>query len=67
MEKRSEFEAFKLNKIQMNAIAGGVKCLVGYDDGTLVNVNSVTPGISPQEVYDKLQDVHPDAFMIDCR
>lgn len=35
MKNLSKFEAFKLDKIQMNAIAGGAVCTVDFGGGYL--------------------------------
>lgn len=41
MKDFAKFEAFKLNKVQMNAIAGGIACYVDFGDGEIeLSVNS---------------------------
>lgn len=35
MGNLANFEAFKLNKVQMNEVKGGVKCTVDHGDGVV--------------------------------
>ncbi|MGP1536920.1 hypothetical protein EV202_1399 [Bacteroides heparinolyticus] len=66
MKNLNHFEAFKLNKKQMNAIAGGTlyHCVVFYADeygGTYVR--TIESDATLEEVEDAVSEQAPDAIV----
>jgi|GEM_PF-1573694 len=58
MKNLDEFKAFRMNKAQMNAIAGGAHCNVTLvdADGSSVSFNGEYPsGMSKDEAYGAIQ------------
>jgi len=69
MKNLSNFEAFKLNKVQMNAIAGGKReCHVTYSDalGGSFDV-TINQDVSIAEAEKTLKAQHPDAAGVVCK
>ena len=65
----SKFEAFKLNKVQMNAIAGGKReCHVTYSDdlGGSFDI-TFDQDVSIADAEATLKNQHPDAAGVVCR
>ena len=65
MGNLANFEAFKLNKVQMNAIAGGAHCHVTIvnEDGSKTFVTADYPsGMSKDEAYDAIHDKYDGMF-----
>lgn len=60
MKNLSNFEAFKLNKVQMNAIAGGITCYVDFGDG-LIEL-SVDPDLTLGEAVRAANAAYDKAF-----
>lgn len=60
MKSMSNFEAFKMNKVQMNAIAGGVTCTINFEEGDPYILLEVYPGMSPSEAEDSLTASYKD-------
>lgn len=66
MKNLNRFEAFKLNKNQMNAVSGGkVICFI-HVDGETISVDNVAPGIDPVQASKILQDTYQWADSISC-
>lgn len=69
MNGLNKFEAFKLNKIQMNAIAGGKReCHVTYNDalGGSFEV-TIDQDVSIADAEAALKAQHPDAAGVVCK
>ena len=63
MKNLSNFEAFKLNKVQMNAIAGGITlCTVDFGDGPIV----LQTTLSPEEAEKSLKASYGDTAEVAC-
>lgn len=60
MKNLSNFEAFKLNKNQMNAIAGGITCYVDFGDGQMPL--TVNPDLTFAEAVHAAYNVYGPAF-----
>ncbi len=50
MKNLKQFEAFKLNKNQMNAVTGGIVCFVDFGDGEIAL--TVNPDLTFPEAVD---------------
>lgn len=69
MKDLNKFEAFKLNKVQMNAIAGGKReCHVTYNDalGGSFDV-TIDQDVSIADAEAALKKQHPDSAAVVCR
>jgi len=70
MKNLNHFEAFKLNKKQMNAIAGGRReCHVTYNDdlGGSFDIVIEQSDVSVAEAESVLKAQHPEATAVVCR
>lgn len=65
MKNLSKFEAFKLDKVQMNEVKGGVVCYIHSGD-MHIPVTSVAPGISASEAADILAKTYTWADYVSC-
>ena len=68
MKNLSSFEAFNLNKVQMNAIAGGgaITCMIVDDQGTYFR-SIVQTGLTVKEATQAVLDQNPDASRVSCK
>lgn len=60
MKDFAKFEAFKLNKAQMNAIAGGITCYVNFGDGDIAL--SVHSDLSLEDAMYAAETAYGDYF-----
>lgn len=69
MKNLIDFETFKLNKSQMNAISGGkVQCRVTYNDALGGSFDiTIEQNVKVSEAEKTLKDQHPDATAVVCR
>lgn len=70
MKKASNFEAFKLNKVQMNAVTGGagrdrVLCQI-YDDQGFEDILTVPNGMSSEQAKKSLDHAYGGIFNVEC-
>lgn len=66
MKSLSKFEAFKLDKNQMNAIAGGKVICYIHSGNESIPVTNVAPGITPTEAGKILADTYRWADSVTC-
>lgn len=64
MKDFAKFEAFKLNKVQMNAIAGGATCTVDFGDGYSHTVTN--DKMSAKEIKASLEKSYGEFATITC-
>lgn len=60
MKDFAKFEAFKLNKAQMNTIAGGITCFVDFGDGRIAL--TVNPDLTLGEAVHAADAAYGRAF-----
>lgn len=65
MKDFSKFEAFKLNKVQMNAIAGGVVCYIHSGDLD-IPITSIPEDMDRDTAADILAETYSWADSITC-
>lgn len=65
MKNLSKFEAFKLDKVQMNAIAGGAVCTVDFGGGYVHTV--ANDKMKPEDAERALKDSYGSYATISCK
>lgn len=68
--KLNKFKNFKLDKAQMNAIAGGkytkIACRLTFNDGEELYFTDVHPDLSLDEAQKSMQDAYGDYGEAEC-
>lgn len=69
MKNLSSFEAFKLNKVQMNVIAGGdsdaVKCQI-YDEEGFSDLLTAPKGMNRDQAQQSLEKAYGGVYEVEC-
>ncbi|NDV57505.1 hypothetical protein [Bacteroides sp. 519] len=60
MKNLDDFSKFQLEKKQLNALAGGVSCVLHLNDGSTLDFNAVGSGINGKEAGKILMDTYGD-------
>lgn len=66
MKNLSSFEAFKLNKVQMGAVKGGVQCTIDFGDGDIL-LTEVHPDLDAEAAEKALSDSYKGFASVSCK
>ncbi len=65
MKNLSSFEAFKLNKVQMSVVKGGVQCTIDFGDGDIL-LTKVHSDLDAAAAEKALKESYQDIASVSC-